>query len=405
MGDYSDRLEDQHRHGQELLKMTSVVVAGGGVVGLSIARAMARRGLQVVLLERNKQVGMETSSRNSEVIHAGIYYAKDSWKARLCVQGRHMLYAFCDDYGVDYKRCGKLIVAHEHQADQLLAIASRGKANGVEGLRMVSREEAKAMEPEVECAQALLSPSTGIIDSHGLMLALQGDAEAHGAAVAFASTVESAAYKSDTRSVLVQGHTTSDGGVKEPFEVECDYFINATGMFAPLLQQKCAGATGTSVIAPTITKRFAKGTYFKLNKLRPFRGLVYPIPEPGGLGVHSTVDLEGNVRFGPDVEWIDTIDYTPNQSKDEVFAERIQSYWPAVTKDMLVADYCGIRPKIEMQGVTYDDFYIAGQSTHGMRGQIHLCGIESPGLTSCLAIGETVAQILNEEKARGEHFV
>uniref|UniRef100_K3WP38 L-2-hydroxyglutarate dehydrogenase, mitochondrial n=1 Tax=Globisporangium ultimum (strain ATCC 200006 / CBS 805.95 / DAOM BR144) TaxID=431595 RepID=K3WP38_GLOUD len=346
----------------------TLVVAGGGVVGLSVARAAARAGLQVLLLESNARVGMETSARNSEVVHAGIYYAKDSWKARLCVRGREQLYAFCDQYSVPYKKCGKLIVASasEHQHEQLRSIAKRGLANGVTDLRWLSKDQAREIEPHVECQEALYSPSTGIIDSHSLMLALQGDAEAHGAVVAVSTTVRGGVYNEKDKTFVIRA---SQGEADSGEEHE--------------------------VGLPTVPKLFAKGTYFKLREsVRPFRGLVYPIPEVGGLGVHSTVDMEGNVRFGPDVEWVNEINYVPNPSKANEFAERIRSYWPQVSADQLIADYCGIRPKINLNGSVYEDFFLMDASRHGMPGLVHLCGFESPGLTSSLAIANTVLEML-----------
>ncbi|KAJ0398036.1 hypothetical protein ATCC90586_005235 [Pythium insidiosum] len=375
--------------------MKTLVVAGGGVVGLGIARAAARRGLQVFLLERNAQIGMETSSRNSEVVHAGIYYASGSWKARLCVRGRQALYEFCEEFGVEYQRCGKLIVAQHHQA---CPSTQRGAANGVSDLRWISREDAKAMEPHVECAKALFSPSTGIVDSHGLMLALQGDAEAHGACIAFNTPAQSATFDARDRCVRVRAVSAADAA---PVEIECDYFVNAAGLGATSLlrssvsQQHRDGLHADAKKLPTEPSQFAKGTYFRLpSSVRPFRHLVYPIPEVGGLGVHATVDLQGNVRFGPDVEWVDAIDYTPDPRKAEAFAERIRSYWPSVCAADLVPDYCGIRPKISIGGAIADDFYIADEAAHGIPRSVHLCGIESPGLTSALAIADSVVNML-----------
>ncbi|TYZ68221.1 hypothetical protein PybrP1_003120 [[Pythium] brassicae (nom. inval.)] len=389
-----------------MMKTKTLVVAGGGVVGLSVARAAARAGLQVMLLEKNSRVGMETSARNSEVVHAGIYYAHESWKARLCVRGREQLYAFCEAYGVPFRKCGKLVVASsDEQVPRLASIAARARANGVSDLRWLSARDAAAIEPHVQCHQALYSPSTGIVDSHAFMLAVQGDAEAHGAVVALASTVDSGVYDDTRRTFVVRA---TQGG--EQHDLECDYFVNATGIFAPLLLDKfvrksqreaghCvvdreAGSIHSADL-PTLPERFAKGTYFKLREsVQPFRGLVYPIPEPGGLGVHSTVDMHGNVRFGPDVEWVHEIDYVPDSSKAEVFADRIRSYWPQVAASDLVADYCGIRPKITVRGAVYEDFYFADASTHGIPGLVHLCGFESPGLTSSLAIADEVLKLL-----------
>ncbi|EGZ19938.1 hypothetical protein PHYSODRAFT_248743 [Phytophthora sojae] len=356
----------------------TLVVAGAGVVGLAVARAAACRGVEVLLLEKNPLVGQETSARNSEVVHAGIYYAKDSWKARLCVKGRGQLYEFCEEFGVPHARCGKLIVAHAHQSKQLQSILKRGLQNGVSDLKLLTKSEAREIEPLVDCDEALFSPSTGIVDSHALMLALQGDAEANGAMVARATAVQGGTYDAKSKRFVIRA--TQDDGDEEQ-EVECDYFVNASGMFAPNLLDK-----------------FAKGTYFKLSpKNRPFSHLVYPIPEVGGLGVHATVDLAGNVRFGPDVEWIDTVDYQPDPAKAEKFAERIRAYWPDARAELLEADYCGIRPKIATNGNIFEDFYIADKHTHGVPGLVHLCGIESPGLTASLAIADTVVDMLQDK--------
>ncbi|RLN73336.1 hypothetical protein BBJ28_00018048 [Nothophytophthora sp. Chile5] len=374
----------------------TLVVAGAGVVGLAVARAAARRGLQVLLLEKNALVGQETSARNSEVVHgaslpppsnplqqclngsmalvrsdaAGIYYTRDSWKARLCIQGRAQLYAFCEEFGVPHSRCGKLIVAQKHQADALRAIQTRGLLNGVQDLQLLSQDEAQAIEPSVSCHEALFSPSTGIVDSHGLMLALQGDAEAHGAMIARCTAVQGGVFDARSRSFVVRAAQSNGGGREEVLqEVECDYFVNATGMFAPDLLHQIVGdgipPSSSRSPLPSVPKQFAKGTYFKLGQSnRPFSHLVYPIPEVGGLGVHATVDLAGNVRFGPDVEWVDAVNYQPDASKAETFAERIRSYWPEARAELLEADYCGIRPKIQVGGAIYEDFYIAVRGLH-----------------------------------------
>ncbi|ETI52314.1 hypothetical protein F443_04510 [Phytophthora nicotianae P1569] len=371
----------------------TLVVAGAGVVGLAVARAAACRGLEVLLLEKNTLVGQETSARNSEVVHAGIYYPKDSWKAKLCVKGREQLYDFCEEFGVSFSKCGKLIVAQSHQSQQLQSILKRGRENGVNDLRSLTQSEARSIEPLVDCDEAVFSPSTGIVDSHGLMMALQGDAESHGAMVARATAVQGGRYDIKSKTFVIQAMQGS-----EQQEVECDYFVNATGMFAPNLLDKIVAPGVERLQAlrlPTIPDRFAKGTYFKLSsRNRPFTHLVYPIPEVGGLGVHATVDLAGNVRFGPDVQWIDEIEYQPDQSKAEEFAERIRAYWPAARAEMLEADYCGIRPKIAINGEIFEDFYIADKHSHGMPGLVHLCGIESPGLTASLAIADTVVDML-----------
>ncbi|KAH7463827.1 L-2-hydroxyglutarate dehydrogenase, mitochondrial [Phytophthora ramorum] len=379
----------------------TLVVAGAGVVGLAVARAAACRGLEVLLLEKNALVGQETSARNSEVVHAGIYYANDSWKATLCVTGREKLYDFCREFGVPFSKCGKLIVAHKHQSEQLGSILKRGLQNGVGDLKLLTQSEARAIEPLVDCHAAVFSPSTGIVDSHGLMLALQGDAETHGAMVARATAIQGGRYDAKSKTFVIRATQSNSKGEEEQ-EVECDYFVNATGMFAPDLLDKVAapGVERPSTLPlPTVPDRFAKGTYFKLSpKNRPFSHLVYPIPEVGGLGVHATVDLAGNVRFGPDVEWIDTIEYQPDGSKAEKFAERIRAYWPDACAELLEADYCGIRPKIAVNGTIFEDFYIADKHTHGVPGLVHLCGIESPGLTASLSIADTVVNMLQDKE-------
>ncbi|KAF4324286.1 hypothetical protein BBO99_00000226 [Phytophthora kernoviae] len=372
----------------------------GSVKSLAVARAAACRGLEVLLLEKNALVGQETSSRNSEVVHAGIYYAKDSWKARLCVQGRDQLYDFCREFGVPFSQCGKLIVAQSHQSEQLRSILKRGLRNGVKDLRLLSQSEARAIEPQVACQEAVFSPSTGIVDSHALMLALQGDAENHGAVVARATTVQGGRYDAKSKMFVIQATQSGEGGEGEEMqEVECNYFVNSTGMFAPnLLDKIVAPEIDLPARLPRVPDRFAKGTYFKLgSNHQPFSRLVYPIPEVGGLGVHATVDLAGNVRFGPDVEWINEIEYQPDPSKAETFAERIRAYWPEAHAELLEAGYCGIRPKIEVDGSIFDDFYIADKLTHSVPGLVHLCGIESPGLTASLAIADTVVAMLHSK--------
>ncbi|RLN71336.1 hypothetical protein BBJ29_004263 [Phytophthora kernoviae] len=402
-GHHVRRREEITNHSESIAAMASpktLVVAGAGVVGLAIARAAACRGLEVLLLEKNALVGQETSSRNSEVVHAGIYYAKDSWKARLCVQGRDQLYDFCREFGVPFSQCGKLIVAQSHQSEQLRSILKRGLRNGVKDLRLLSQSEARAIEPQVACQEAVFSPSTGIVDSHALMLALQGDAENHGAVVARATTVQGGRYDAKSKMFVIQATQSGEGGEGEEMqEVECNYFVNSTGMFAPNLLDKIV-APGIDLPArlPRVPDRFAKGTYFKLgSNHRPFSRLVYPIPEVGGLGVHATVDLAGNMRFGPDVEWINEVEYQPDPSKAETFAERIRAYWPEAHAELLEADYCGIRPKIEVDGSMFDDFYIADKLTHSVPGLVHLCGIESPGLTASLAIADTVGAMLHSK--------
>ncbi|OWY94476.1 L-2-hydroxyglutarate dehydrogenase [Phytophthora megakarya] len=344
----------------------TLVVAGAGVVGLVVTRAAADRGIEVLLLVKNALVGQETSVRNSEVVHAGICYATDSWKAKLCVKGRKQLYDFCKELGISFSICGKLILAHSHQSEQLQSILKRGLRNGVNDLKLLNQSEARAIELLVDCHEAVFSPSTGIVDSHGLMLALQGDAEKNGTMVVCATAVQGGRYGVKSKTLMIQAVQ----GDEEEQEMECDYFVNATVMFAPNLLDKmeAPGIERTSKLPlPAVPDRFAKGPYFKLSpKNRPFSHLVYPIPEIGGLGVHATVDLTGNVRFGSDVQWINSIDYQPDPSKAEKFAERIRAYWPQARAGMLEADYCGIRPKIEINGEVFEDFYIADMHMHGV---------------------------------------
>ncbi|CAI5701241.1 hypothetical protein KXD40_007028 [Peronospora effusa] len=376
----------------------TLVVAGAGVVGLAVARAAACRGLEVLVLEKNVLVGQETSSRNSEVIHAGIYYAKNSWKAKLCVKGKDMLYDFCREFHVPFLQCGKLIVAQSHQSERLRSILKCGLANGVSDLKLLTQKEVRALEPQIKCHEAVFSSSTGIVDSHALMQALQGHAETFGAVVVRATAVQGGKYDAKSKTFTIRA--THDNG-EDDQEVECDYFVNATGMFASNLLRKMVFSNIEHPFLrplPSVPDQFAKGTYFKLSpQNRPFSHLVYPIPEVGGLGVHATVDLAGNVRFGPDVQWIDNIDYNPDPSKAEEFAERIGTYWPEVRAELLEADYCGIRPKIRINGKIFEDFYIADKHIHGLPGFVHLCGIESPGLTASLAIADTVVDMLQDK--------
>ncbi|KAI9907688.1 hypothetical protein PsorP6_003255 [Peronosclerospora sorghi] len=381
-----------------MTKKKTLLVAGAGVVGLAIARAGARRGLDVILLEKNALVGQETSARNSEVIHAGLYYGTHSFKARLCVQGRAQLYDFCTEYHVPFARCGKLLVAHAHQSPELRRIFARGVANGVHDLQLLSRRQVRALEPQVDCHEAIFSPSTGILDSHAFLQALQGDAEAHGALVARATAVVGGNYNVPSETFVIHAANAVTGDEEA---VESDYFVNATGLWAPSLMDKVTvSGRAPSCPVPSVPTRFAKGTYFRLPPpLRPFSHLVYPIPEAGGLGVHATLDLDGNVRFGPDVEWVDTIDYDPDPLKAETFAQTIRAYWPHVRTDLLHADYCGIRPKVALHGNILDDFYIADVRTHGVPGLVHLCGIESPGLTASLAIADTVIDMLEGKRS------
>ena len=359
-----------------------VVVVGAGVVGIAVARALALAGREVIVLDAAEGIGTETSSRNSEVIHAGIYYPKGSLMARFCVAGRRMLYRYCDERGVPYANCGKLIVAtNEAESEKLAEIRGRAEANGVEGMRLLDASEARALEPNLHCTAALLSPRTGIIDSHSYMLALQGDAESRGAMFAFHSPVK--------QGRVVEGGIELEVGGTEPMNLRCRLVVNSAGLHAPALAHKFVGLPSDR-IPPAY---YAKGNYFTLAGRSPFSRLIYPVPVPGGLGVHITVDLGGQAKFGPDVEWIDGIDYTVDPHRADKFYAAVRRYWPDLKDGALQPGYAGIRPKIVPQGAPAQDFTIQGPAEHGVAGLINLFGIESPGLTASLALAEQVRDI------------
>lgn len=359
------------------------VVVGAGVVGLAVAREMALAGNEVLVIEAGEAIGIGTSSRNSEVIHAGIYYPPGSLKAQLCVEGRHALYAYCDSHGVSTRKTGKLIVAKdEAQVRQLEVLLERGLENGVEDLRLLDREQALALEPALECIAALYSPSTGIVDSHALMLALQGDAEAAGTTIAFYSPLISA-------QVIADGFLLNVGGAA-PMTLSCRLLINAAGLKAPALARRMEGLPQQTVPQDYL----CKGSYFSLAKRVPFTHLIYPAPEAAGLGVHMTVDLGGQARFGPDTEWVETEDYQVDPARADVFYSAIRSYWPDLPDNSLQPGYSGIRPKISAPGEPASDFLISSERQHHVPGLINLFGIESPGLTSCLAIAKRVRALL-----------
>ncbi len=356
------------------------LVVGAGVVGIAAARALAAEGREVIIVDAADGIGTGTSSRNSEVIHAGIYYPKASLMAQLCVRGRRLLYAFCAERGVPHKQCGKLIVAaDEAERTRLLEIKARGESNGVEGLRLLDAGEACALEPNLACAGALLSPHTGIIDSHGYMLAMQAEAEALGSVFVFNCPVES-------------GRACDDGGIvvetggSDPMLLRCRSLINAAGLSAPLLAGRIKGMPAGSIPRPY----YAKGSYFTLTGPAPFSRLIYPVPVPGGLGVHLTLDLGGQARFGPDVEWIDTLDYAVNPRRAARFYEAVRRYWPALKDGALLPGYAGIRPKIAPPDGPPQDFMVQDRHSHGIRGLVNLFGIESPGLTAAMALGELI---------------
>ena len=360
------------------------VVIGAGVVGLAVARALAMAGREVIILEAEKTFGTITSARNSEVIHAGLYYPSGTLRAQLCVRGKALLYDYCASHGVAHSRCGKLIVAT--QADELPALdrlLATAQANGVHDLQRLSAAEARALEPALHNVGALLSPSTGIIDSHGLMLALLGDAEAHGAMLALCSPVQAGratphGIELDVGGAHPQQPTTT---------LRARTVVNSAGLQAPALARRLAGLAAQHVPQDHL----AKGCYFSLPGRAPFSRLVYPAPgQSGHLGVHLTLDLGGQARFGPSFEWVDRIDYTVDPAGAEAFYAEVRRYWPALPDGALQPGYAGLRPKISGPGEPAADFRIDGPARHGVAGLVNLFGIESPGLTSCLAIAEAV---------------
>ncbi len=361
------------------------VVAGAGVIGLAIARALARSGREVVVVEAAGAIGTVTSARNSEVIHAGIYYEPGSWRARFCVAGRQALYAYCRDHDIAHRDCGKLIVAiDESEIEGLHKLRRTAQANGVTDLTLLSADEAKRMEPGLHCVAALWSPSTGIIDSHGYMLALRGEAEAAGASFAFHAPLQHARRDGDM--------LTLDIGGPEPMSLSCRMLINAAGLSAPALAQAIDAMPREKIPQAY----FAKGNYFSCAARTPFSRLIYPAPVAGGLGIHLTLDLAGQGRFGPDVEWLDAtevsaLDYGVDPGRAAKFYTAIRRYWPDLPDDALIPAYSGVRPKIVPPAVANQDFMIQGEADHGVRGLINLFGIESPGLTSSLAIADHVA--------------
>jgi L-2-hydroxyglutarate oxidase LhgO len=365
------------------METVDTVVIGAGVVGLAAARALACAGREVIILDAADGIGTETSSRNSEVIHAGIYYPTGSLKARSCVAGKHALYRYCAERGIPHVNCGKLIVAtDERQLGKLYAIKTQADANGVTDLRLLSPAEARAMEPELRCVAAYFSPTTGIIDSHAFMLALQGDAESAGAFIAFKSPLERGRVRDN-------GIMLEVGGA-DPMQVIARTVVNSAGLHAPRVAASIAGIPPNH-IPPAY---YAKGNYYSLVGRSPFSRLVYPIPNEAGLGVHITIDLGGQARFGPDVEWIDAIDYDVDPRRADGFYAAVREYWPGLRDGQLVPGYAGIRPKIVGPHDKAADFVVSGPREHGIPGLVNLFGIESPGLTSSLALGDHVVALL-----------
>ena len=359
------------------------VVIGAGVVGLAVARAMQLRGRETIVLEAERSIGTGTSSRNSEVIHAGIYYAKDSLKARFCVEGKNLLYLYCREHGVAHKNTGKFIVATaQDQVATLEKIKAAAMANGVSDLRFIPLDEVREREPQLPCVAALESPSTGIIDSHGLMLSLEGDLESAGGVVALGSPVLSALCSSAGVAIDVGGDA--------PMTLEAAVVINCAGLNAPAIARKFAGLPQTQIPA----NHFSKGNYYSLTGRSPFSRLIYPVPVPGGLGVHVTLDLAGQTRFGPDVEAIVSIAYDVDPARADAFYAEIRKYWPGLADGALQPAYSGIRPKLGTAQNPHNDFVIQGPREHGVHGVVNLFGIESPGLTASLAIAEYIVTLL-----------
>lgn len=361
------------------------IVIGAGVIGLAVARQLAHSGREVLLVDAGPTIGTETSSRNSEVIHSGIYYSSGSLKARLCVTGREQLYAYCDAHHIPYHRLGKLVVATvPQQIPQLHAIAKRGRANGVNDIYLIDGKRAQDMEPNLHCHAALVSPSTGIIDSHALMLALQGDAENHGTQCVFRTRFE-------LGKILDNGFFQLRFGSDDTLELTAGSVVNAAGLTATTVAHNLAGIPAGHIPDAYL----CKGSYFSLAGASPFSRLIYPMPDSAGLGVHLTLDMGGQARFGPDTQWVNAPDYTVEPKRADTFYSAIRSYWPDLPDGALQPAYAGIRPKITGPGTPAVDFVISGPAAHGVAGLVNLFGIESPGLTSCMAIATHVEQALS----------
>lgn len=365
------------------METVEVVVVGAGVVGLAVARALALAGHETVVLERRDRPGLETTSRNSGVIHSGIYYPTGSLKARLCVRGRSMLYEYCTQRGIAHQRCGKIIVASESQVPALRALHQKAIDNGVTDLTMLDGSQVALLEPLVRCAAGLLSPSTGIIDVHELLLGYLGDIESHGGVLILKSVLLGARVEQGGFVLDV----LSDG---EESQLQCRWLINCAGLSAAQLLHKIDGYPAQQLRR----SYFAKGNYFSCQGLRPFKRLVYPMPGSAGLGIHATLDLDGTTRFGPDVEWVHEPGYNVDPARAQSFYEAIREYWPSIPANVLYPAYAGVRPKLVGPDSIAADFVIEDVHEHGVEGLINLLGIESPGLTASLAIGDHAASLV-----------
>lgn len=370
------------------MEHVDTVVVGAGVIGLAVARALATAGRDVLVLERHSRAGEETSSRNSGVIHSGIYYPAGSMKARSCVRGRELLYAYCEQRNVSHLRCGKLVVAQASQVEQLRGLARRAGMNGVGDLQWLDAGQVRDLEPEVRCSAGLLVPCTGIVSVPELLDALQADLQALGAGVFLRADVQSAQVTSAGFELRV-----NCGG--ELQALACRRLVNAAGLQAVSVAQRLGGYP----VERLPKAFFAKGNYFVCHRLRPFSHLVYPMPDEAGLGVHATLDIDGSLRFGPDVEWIDAPDYQVDERRGDAFYAAIREYWPGLPDHALQPGYAGVRPKLVGPGQAAADFVIEGPADHGVAGLVNLLGIESPGLTSSLHIAERVRDLLAAEAA------
>ena len=355
-------------------------VIGGGVVGLAIARTLALAGRQVVLFEAERATGMHTSSRNSEVLHAGIYYPTGSLKARLCVQGRRMIEAYCNAHGIACRRIGKIVVAASNdEIAKLERYMAQGQTNGVEDLAWLDHEQVRALEPSVVCVRALASPATGLVDSHGLMASLASELRTAGGDIVLGSPVVGGEVADDTIAL--------DVGGGDPGRFHFRTVVNSAGLFAPAVARGLRGLDARFVPAPY----FARGHYFTVSGPSPFKRLIYPLPGPDGLGIHVALDLAGNLRFGPDATWAESPSYAFDEARADAFYRAIRRYYPGLADGSLSPGFVGVRPKLGPAGSGFFDFVLQGREVHGVPGLLNLFGIDSPGLTSCLAIAEEVA--------------